>query len=81
MKVLSQYWHGSTSALGVEFGPAVWWSGIEGLGGVPILIREFKDGTAVAETTLTGMRPDVPNASLFDIPDGYPLREQPLGAP
>jgi hypothetical protein len=81
MKVLSQYWHGSTFALGVEFGPAVWWSGIEGLGGVPILIREFKDGTAVAETTLTGMRPDVPNASLFDIPDGYPLREQPLGAP
>jgi hypothetical protein len=54
---------------------------IEGLGGVPILVREFKDGNAVAETSLTGMRPDVPSASLLDVPDGYPVQERTLGVP
>jgi hypothetical protein len=80
MQVLSQYWHGSRFALGVEFGPAAWWSGIESLGGVPILIREFKDDKAVAETRLTGMRTDIPSTALLDIPAGYPVQERPLGA-
>jgi hypothetical protein len=81
MKSLSQYYQGSTFALGVQFGPAPWWSGMETLGGVPILIREFKDDKAIGETTLTAIHPEVPSPSLFDLPEGYPIREQPLGSP
>jgi hypothetical protein len=81
MRTLSQYWRGSTFALGVEYGPTPWWSGIDTLGGVPILIREFKGGNAIGETTLTAMRVDVPGASHFDLPDGYSVQEQLLGDP
>jgi hypothetical protein len=81
MRTLSQYWRGSTFALGVEYGPTPWWSGIDTLGGVPILIREFKDGKAIGETTLTAMRVDLPGASHFDLPVGYSVQEQPLGDP
>jgi hypothetical protein len=65
----------------VEYGPTPWWSGIDSLGGVPILIREFKDGNAISETTLTGMHVDAPGAAHFDLPDGYSVQEQLLGDP
>jgi len=81
MRTLSQYLRGSTFALGVEYGSTPWWSGIESLGGVPILIREFKDGKATGETTLTRMRVDAPGGSHFDLPDGYSVQEQLLGEP
>jgi hypothetical protein len=81
MKALSQYWRGSIFALGVEYGSAQWWPGIEGLGGVPILIREFKEDTAVSEITLTAIRSAAPSAALFAPPDGYTMQEQPLGSP
>jgi hypothetical protein len=79
MKSLSQYWNGSLFALGVQFGLAPWWSGMETLGGVPILIREFKDDKVIGETTLSAIHVEVPSASLFDPPDGYAVREQPTG--
>jgi hypothetical protein len=81
MMTLSRYWRGSTFALGVEYGPVPWWSGIQTLGGVPLLIREFKDGKALTEITLTAIQVDVPGAAHFDIPDGYPVQEQSLGDP
>jgi len=81
MEALSRYWRGSIFALGVEFGSGQWWPGIAGLGGVPLLIREFKEGTAVSETTFTAIRSDAPSAALFTLPEGYAVQEQPLGNP
>lgn len=81
MKSLSQYWNGSAVALGVTFGRGPWWSGIEALGGVPILIREFKDGEPIRETRLTAIHVEVPSASVFDLPGGYPVQETPMGNP
>lgn len=75
VQALSQYWQGSIFALGVKLGNAGWWTGIDGLQGLPILIREFKDGSAVSETTLTAIRGGVGAASLFDLPNGYPRTE------
>jgi hypothetical protein len=81
MKSLSQYWHGSPIALAAELGPGPWWTGIETLGGVPILIREFKDDAPIREAQLTAIHVEVPAASLFELPDGYSVHEQVLGDP
>jgi hypothetical protein len=75
MKSLSSYWQGSVFALGVSLGNAGWWPGIASLNGVPILVREFKRGTAVSETALTAIGDGVPSAPPFDLPDGYPMTE------
>jgi hypothetical protein len=75
MQSLSGYWQGSIFALGVKLGNAGWWPGIAGLRGLPILIREFKDGTAVSETRLTAIRNGVRGASMFDLPSSYARTE------
>ncbi len=72
LKTLSDSYMGSLFALGVNFGLAPWWTSIESLGGVPLLVREFyPTGGAGYESTLTGMRHEPPDPSLFEIPDGY----------
>ncbi len=77
MKTLSQFRQGSMVALGVDFGLAEWWPEFASLGGVPLLVREFKFDSLISEVTLTGMRQGVPSASLLDIPDGYQVRDGP----
>ena len=72
MKTLSQYpAFGSLQALGVEFGLGEWWTGIESLGGLPVLIREFEHDHVVLEVTITGVHQQLISQALFDIPDGY----------
>jgi hypothetical protein len=72
MKMLSQYpVIGSLQALGVKFGYGEWWTGIESLGGLPVLIREFEHGHVILETTITNVHQERLSQSLFDIPDGY----------
>ncbi len=78
MKSLSPYLHGSVFAVGVEFGPVSGWSGIEGLGGVPVIVREFQGGQMVHETRLTRFRADYVKASAFEVPEGYPVQEGPV---
>jgi len=75
MKALSHYSHGSLFALGVRLGEVGWWPGIANLGGVPMLIREFRDGRAVSETSLTAITAGVPGGTLFDLPEGYSRTE------
>ncbi len=77
LKTLSQFRRGSQFALGVDFGLAQWWSDIADLGGVPLLIREFKYDSLISEVTLGAMREGVPSQSLFDVPDGYRLTDGP----
>jgi len=77
MKTLSQFRQGSDFALGVDFGLSQWWSDIAGLGGVPLLIREFKYENLISEVTLTAMHRGAPSTSLFDMPDGYRLQDEP----
>ena len=77
MKTLSQFRQGADFALGVDFGLSEWWSDIAGLGGVPLLIREFKFDTAVAEIMLTSKRQGVPRGSLLELPDGLKVQEGP----
>ena len=79
MKALSEYFHGSMFAIGVEFGPSPSWPGIQGLGGVPILIREFTNGQATSETTLTHMHLDELSSSLFSVPAGYETPQRSTG--
>lgn len=77
MKTLSQFRQGSNFAFGVDFGLAGWWSDIASMGGVPLLIREYKYDSVVSEVMLSGMRQGVPGARPFDLPEGYPLQEGP----
>ena len=81
MKALSQYPNGAAMALGVDLGPSDWWPGVERLQGVPILIREFKEGRARSETRLTSMRPGVPARTYFELPEGYTRQERSQGKP
>jgi hypothetical protein len=75
MRMLSSYWGGSIFALGVKLGNAGWWTQIAALDGLPILIREFKNGRAVSETTLTSIRSGVQAAAMFDLPKEYARTE------
>jgi hypothetical protein len=75
MRLLSKYWQGSVFALGVKLGNAAWWPEIADLQGLPILIREFKDGSAVSETALTDIRGGVKDAAPLDLPTGYSRTE------
>jgi hypothetical protein len=77
MKTLSQFRQGSNFAFGVEFGLSEWWADIARLGGVPLLVREYKYDSVVSEVMLTEMRQGVPSASLLDMPDGYQVQEGP----
>jgi len=78
MKALCQYYQGSLFALGVEFGMTNPWPDIEKWKGVPLLVREFKDGRAVTEITLTAMRQSAVPASLLDVPPDYQIHDRVL---
>ena len=80
MRVLSGYFHGSLFAFGVEFGPVNVWPQIESLGGLPVVVREFKDGVAVSETTVTGARHISDSPGLFEIAPDYVIKEGAKGA-
>ena len=77
MKTLSQFRQGSDFAFGVEFGLTDWWSDIASLGGLPLLVREYKYDSVVSEVMVSAMRQGVPSASQLDIPDGYQVQEGP----
>jgi hypothetical protein len=77
MKTLSQFRQGSDFAFGVEFGLSDWWSDIASLGGLPLLVREYKYDSVVSEVMVSAMRQGVPSASQLDIPDGYQVQEGP----
>lgn len=77
MKTLSQFRQGSNFAFGVDFGLADWWPDIASLGGVPLLIREYKYDSVVSEVMISNMRQGVPSAQPFDLPEGFPLQDGP----
>ena len=77
MHVLSALRHGAQWALGVDLGLSDWWPDLVHLGGLPLLIREFKYDSLIREVTLTAIHPDTPSASLWDLPRGYRLEEGP----
>jgi hypothetical protein len=77
MKTLSEFRQGCDFALGVELGLADWWPDIASLGGVPLLIREYKYDSVVSEVMLTSMHPGVPSATRFDIPSGFQTQQGP----
>ena len=77
MKTLSQFRQGSNFAFGVDFGLSDWWPDIARLGGVPLLIREYKYDSVVSEILLTAIRQGVPKALLLDLPDGYQVQDGP----
>lgn len=71
MKTLSRFRQGADFAFGVELGLSEWWPDFSTLGGIPLLVREYKYDSVVSEVMLTGMRQDTLNASIFAKPDGY----------
>jgi hypothetical protein len=75
IRTLSRFRQGSKFALGVDFGLSEWWSDIASLAGVPLLIREFKYDSLATEVSLSAIRPNPRNASLFDLPEGYQTQE------
>lgn len=76
MQSLCKYVYGAGFAFGVQFGPPDVWPKLEALGGVPIRIREFRNGTALSETTLTSERVHRIDPSVFEIPADY-LKQEP----
>jgi hypothetical protein len=75
MKTLSEFRQGSKWALGVDFGLSDWWPDVGHLGGVPLLVREFKYDSLIREITLTSIHPGIPSGSSWNLPAGYPLEE------
>ncbi len=76
-KTLSQFRQGSDFAFGIEFGLSEWWPDFATLGGVPILIREYKYDSQISEAMLSSVRPGVSAGNQFDSPDGYQLQNGP----
>ncbi len=77
IKLLGQFRQGSNFALGVDFGLSDWWPDIERLGGVPILIREYKYDSEISEVMLSAMHQATQGAAQFEIPAGYQSQEGP----
>lgn len=75
MKIMSAYRQGARWALGVDFGLLDWWPDIVHLGGVPLLIREFKYESLISQATLTSIRPGPQSPSLWDLPHAYRTEE------
>ena len=75
LKTLSLFSQGSDVALGVDFGLSEWWPDFASLGGIPLMVREFKYDSVISEVTLDGLRAGVPSASLLDVPDGYQVQD------
>jgi hypothetical protein len=75
MQTLSEFRQGSKWALGVDFGLSDWWPDVAHLGGVPLLVREFKYDSLISEITLTSVRLGIQNASSWNLPADYPLQE------
>ncbi len=77
MKTLSEFRQGSNFAFGVEFGLSEWWADVAKLGGVPILVREYKYDSQISEIMLTAMRQGPQGAGPFGMPEGYQVQEGP----
>lgn len=77
LKTLSEFREGSNFALGVDFGLSEWWPDIDTLGGIPLLVREYKYDSQIAEVMLSGLRPGVQNTGQFEVPDGYQAQDGP----
>ena len=77
MKTLSQFRRGSELAFGVDFGLADWWPDIPHLGGVPVLIREFKFDSLVSEVKVQAIHAEAPAATAWVMPEGYRLQDGP----
>jgi hypothetical protein len=77
IKTLSQFRQGADFAFGVEFGLSEWWSDFAALGGIPLLVREYKYDSVVSEVMLTAMRQTALSPSLFAAPDGYTSQDGP----
>jgi hypothetical protein len=75
MNLLSEFRQGGKRALGVDFGLSDWWPDVIHLGGVPLLIREFKYDSLIREVTLTSMRAGNQSASLWALPQGYRVEQ------
>ncbi len=76
-KTLSQFRQGSNFALGIEFGLSEWWPDFATLGGVPILIREYKYDSEISETMVSAIRTGVATGTEFALPDGYAVQDGP----
>jgi hypothetical protein len=61
----------------VDFGLSDWWPDLASVGGLPILIREYKYDSVVSEVMLTAMRAGVPTAAQFDPPQDYQVQDGP----
>jgi hypothetical protein len=77
MKTLSQFRQGSEFAFGVALGLSDWWPDFASLGGLPLLVREYKYDSVVSEVMFTAMRQGVPSASQLEVPDGYQVQQGP----
>jgi hypothetical protein len=77
LQTLSQFRQGSNFAFGVDFGLAEWWSDFASLGGVPLLVREYKYDSVVSEVMLSSMRLGAASVHSFDVPEGYQLQDGP----
>ncbi len=77
MKTLSRFRQGADFAFGVELGLSDWWSDFATLGGVPLLVREYKYDSVVSEVMLSGMREAPVASALFVPPEGYAVQNGP----
>ncbi len=77
MKTLSLFRQGSEFALDIRLGLSDWWPDLARLGGVPLLIREYKYDSPVLEVMLNAIRDAPPSAASMELPQGYRLEEGP----
>jgi hypothetical protein len=81
LKTLSRFREGSDFALGVDFALSDWWADFASVGGIPLLIREYKYDLQISSVTLGSIRQGVPgdpaDAALWELPNGYPVNDGP----
>jgi len=77
MKTLSEFHEGGQFAIGVDFGFSDWWPDFALLGGVPLLIHEFKYDSIVTEIALKGIRDNPSPPPSLETPADYRMQDGP----
>jgi len=77
LQTLSQFREGAQFAFGVDLGVAPWWTDIDALGGIPLVIRVFDVDSLTSQIELRSIKAGVAVEQRFSLPADFAVQDGP----